>query len=93
MTIENAAQLMVATVEALAARAPAIVAAAAQELGAVQLGLHFGDRSHASLVRQHSRLVARLGRHKAPAVEVHFDDRALKLLFEDRKSTRLNSSH
>lgn len=82
MTIENAAQLMVATVEALAARAPAIVAAAAQELGAVQLGLHFGDRSHASLVRQHSRLVARIGRHKAPAVEVHFDDRALKLLFD-----------
>jgi len=82
VTIENAAQLMVATVEALAARAPAIVAAAAQELGGVQLGLHFGDRSQAHLVRQHSRLVARVGRIKTPAVEVHFDDRALKLLFD-----------
>lgn len=82
MAIESAAHLLVATVDALAARAPAIVAAAAHELGRVHLALHFGDRSHASLQRQHSRLVARTGRLEAPEVEVHFDDRALKLLFD-----------
>jgi geranylgeranyl diphosphate synthase type II len=78
----TAATLLVATVDALASRAPAIVAAAAQQLGTVMLSLHFGDGSHASLQRQHSRLIARSERVKRPQVEVHFDDRSLKLLFD-----------
>ncbi len=82
MAIDSAAHLLVATVEALAARAPAIVASAAHELGTSHLSLHFGDRSHASLRREHSRLVARVERIERPEVEVHFDDRALKLLFD-----------
>ena len=43
----TAAALLVATVETIAGRAPAVVAAAAQALGAVRLALHFGDGSHA----------------------------------------------
>lgn len=80
--IEAAADLLVATVETLGARAPAIAAAAAHELGDIRLGLHFGDGSHASLRREHSRLLAGRERLAAPVVEVRFDDRALKLLFD-----------
>lgn len=82
MTIESAADLLVATVDALGARAPAIVAAAARELGVEILALHFGDASHASLRRQHSRLIARVERPANPSIEVYFDDRSLKLLFD-----------
>ena len=80
--IEAAADLLVATVETLGARAPAIAAAAAHELGDIHLGLHFGDGSHASLRREHSRLLASRERLETPVVEVRFDDRALKLLFD-----------
>ena len=85
MAIEVAADLLVATVEALIARAPAIIAAAAAELGPVHLSLHFGDGSHATLVGQHSLLIAAKQRGAEPAVEVMFDDRALKLLFDHQQ--------
>lgn len=77
-----AARLLVATVNAIAARAPAIVAAAAHQLGDIVLGLHFGDASHAELRAVHSRLVARAQRAPSPTVEVYFDDRSLNLLFD-----------
>jgi geranylgeranyl diphosphate synthase type II len=96
-TVDDAASLLVATVDTVAARAPAIVAAAARELGTVRLALHFGDGSSARLAAQHSRLIAERaegvpdgadGRPHAHAeskratVDVHFDDRSLKLLFD-----------
>jgi geranylgeranyl diphosphate synthase, type II len=80
--IETAAQLLVATVAALAARAPAIVAAAAHQLGGIRLGLHFGDDSHAELATHHSRLLATATRPAEPHVEAYFDDRSLNLLFD-----------
>src|SRR5690606_9666146 len=48
------------------------------------LNLHFGDGSRASLVASRSRLVAA----RAPTdatVDVHFDDRALALLFDAQR--------
>jgi geranylgeranyl diphosphate synthase type II len=86
MRIDSAAALLVATIETIGARAPAIMAAAARELDAVRLALHFGDGSHAGLHREHSRLVAFSKPPAAPTVAVHFDDRSLKLLFDaDRR--------
>ena len=41
----SAATLMVATVDTVGARAPAVMAAAAQALAGVTLALHFGDGS------------------------------------------------
>jgi geranylgeranyl diphosphate synthase type II len=82
VAIDNAASLLVATVDTIAARAPAVVAAAARELGAVRLALHFGDGSAAHLKAQHSRLLAQQGDGLDASVEVHFDDRSLKLLFD-----------
>lgn len=78
----SSAALLVATVDALASRAPAIVASAAQELAGIVLGLHFGDGSQAQLTAQHSRLLAQAERAVAPTVEAYFDDRALSLLFD-----------
>ena len=57
--IKNAADLLAGTIKTLSARAPAIVASAADALGSVKLSLHFGDGSHAWLHRQHSRLLVR----------------------------------
>lgn len=82
MEIDSAAKLLVATVDSLGARAPAIVAAAAQELSGIVLGLHFGDRSQAELAGRHSRLLCRAQRAAQPTVEVFFDDRAMNLLFD-----------
>ena len=82
MAIENAAQLLAVTVEELSRRAPAIVAAAAEQLGSIVLGLHFGDDSHAELRAQHSRLIAQVQRSDTPHVEVYFDDRSMNLLFD-----------
>lgn len=82
MAIENAAHLFVATVNELSSRAPAIVAAAAQELAGVVLGLHFGDDSHAELKPRHSRLLVQPQRTTEATVEVYFDDRAMNLLFD-----------
>jgi geranylgeranyl diphosphate synthase, type II len=82
----TAAALLVATVETIAGRAPAVVAAAAQALGAVRLALHFGDGSHAGLRAHHSRLIAEAAPEVEPEVAVHFDNRSLKLLFDaDRR--------
>jgi len=80
----EAADVLVETIEALTSRAPAIGAAAAAALGATRLNLHFGDGSRASLVASRSRLVAA----RAPTdatVDVHFDDRALALLFDAQR--------
>ncbi len=82
MAIDCAGALLVETVAALSSRAPAIVAAAARQMEALTLGLHFGDGSHAELRPHSSRLVARAERAAAPDVEVTFDDRALNLLFD-----------
>ncbi len=85
-SVDSTAALLVATVEAIGARAPAVMAAAARELAGVHLALHFGDGSHAGLHREHSRLIALADEPAAPSVEVHFDDRSLQLLFDaDRK--------
>jgi len=82
MPIDSAAQLLVETVASLSSRAPAIVAAAAQELQGIRLSLHFGDASDALLEARQSRLVAAPVRPPAPDVEVYFDDRSLSLLFD-----------
>ena len=82
MEIDSAACVLVETVNALAVRAPAIIAAAAQQLKGITLGLHFGDGSHAVLRAQHSRLLAAATRARKPTVEVYFDDRALNVLFD-----------
>lgn len=80
----DAADVLVGTVEALSGHAPAIVAAAARELGSVRLMLHFGDGSEASLIAEHSRLIATCSPVE-PSVQVHFDDRALALLFDAQR--------
>jgi geranylgeranyl diphosphate synthase type II len=48
----------------------------------VKLSLHFGDGSKACLRREHSRLLVEKVRVTDPSVEVFFDDRSLKLLFD-----------
>lgn len=78
----SAAALLVATVQTVASRAPAVIASAAQALGGVRLALHFGDGSQAALWALHSRLLVQAAPIDAPCVQVHFDDRALKLLFD-----------
>ena len=83
--VEVAADLLVGTIDALSARAPAIVAAAAHELGPIRLGLHFGDGSQAQLRGDGARLHAARGPPSEPGVEVHFDDRALRLLFDAQR--------
>lgn len=86
MQTDSAAALLVATVDAVGAHAPAVMAAAAAELDAVRLALHFGDGSHAGLHREHSRLIAVAREPARPSVAVHFDNRSLKLLFDaDRR--------
>jgi geranylgeranyl diphosphate synthase type II len=79
----SAADVLVQTVATLTRRAPAIVAAAGIELGAIRLLLHFGDGSHALLSDGRGLLLARHANRDEPAeVEVHFDDRSLALLFD-----------
>lgn len=82
MASKSGAQLLVETVDALARRAPAVIAAAAQQMGDITLGLHFGDGSHGLLRRDHSRLIATVGRLENPDVEAYFDNRTMKLLFD-----------
>jgi geranylgeranyl diphosphate synthase type II len=79
---ETAAQLLIATVHALSARAPAIVAAASHELGSIVLGLHFGDGTSATLRAKHSVLIVEEGIAADCKVEAYFDDRSLNLLFD-----------
>jgi geranylgeranyl diphosphate synthase, type II len=76
------AALLDATVDALAQRAPAVVAAAAAHLGQVALGLHFGDGSRATLRACRSRLLVTDGHAPRPDVEVYFDVRAMNLVFD-----------
>ena len=80
--VATGAALFGATVNALAERAPAVVAAAAAQLGPVVLGLHFGDDSHATLRVRRSRLLVTAGHERRPDVEVHFDVRAMNLVFD-----------
>ncbi|MEU4583051.1 hypothetical protein AB0F92_13295 [Kitasatospora aureofaciens] len=76
------AGLLERTVAALADRAPAIVAAAADQMRGIRLGLHFNDGSHATLTVQHSHLIVAQERCPDPDVEVAFDDRAMNLVFD-----------
>ncbi|MFI9318448.1 polyprenyl synthetase family protein [Kitasatospora aureofaciens] len=76
------AGLLERTVAALADRAPAIVAAAADQMRGIRLGLHFNDGSHATLTVQHSHLIVARERCPDPDVEVAFDDRAMNLVFD-----------
>ncbi|MFE9360294.1 polyprenyl synthetase family protein [Streptomyces olivaceoviridis] len=79
------ARLLQQTVEALCDRAPAIVAAAAEHLHGIRLGLHFNDGSHATLTTRHSRLIAEPDRCPNPDVEVVFQiqDDILNLIGEE----------
>ncbi|MBB5911942.1 geranylgeranyl diphosphate synthase type II [Nocardia transvalensis] len=74
--------VLAGTIAELAGRAPAVVAAAAAELGSVRVQLHFGDGTHAVLRVRRSRLDVAAGRIADPAVEVHFDERAMNLVFD-----------
>ncbi len=56
-SIEDAADLLAQTVDILVRRAPSIAAAAAGELGAIVLALHFGDGSDATLSARLNSLV------------------------------------
>ncbi len=85
MAIKNAAQLLIDTVNELSNRSPAIIAAAARQLGDIILSLHFGDNSFAELRSQHSRLIARVHRSDNPDVEAYIDNRSLNLLFDLEK--------
>ncbi|MEU5536432.1 polyprenyl synthetase family protein [Streptomyces sp. NPDC020362] len=76
------ARLLDETVTALSDRAPAILAAAADQLRDIRLGLHFNDGSQATLTARHSRIVVHQERCPDPDVEVAFDDRAMNLLFD-----------
>ncbi|MGW7404143.1 polyprenyl synthetase family protein [Streptomyces sp. NPDC054833] len=76
------ARLLDETVAALSDRAPAILAAAADQLRGIRLGLRFDDDSHATLTARHSRIVVRQDRCPDPDVEVVFDNRAMNLLFD-----------
>jgi geranylgeranyl diphosphate synthase, type II len=79
---DSAAELLVATVYELSRRAPAVVAAAAGQLGAITLGLTFGDGSEASLSTRHSRLISTASAPQTPTVSARFDDRSMNLLFD-----------
>ena len=79
---DTAAKLFADTVAALSVRAPAVVAAAAQQLGGIALGLHFGDGSHGSLRANRSRLLTGLRRVVAPRVELYFDEQGMNLIFD-----------
>ncbi|MFF7315104.1 polyprenyl synthetase family protein [Streptomyces sp. NPDC008137] len=76
------AALLRHTIGALAERAPAVVAAAAEQMRGLRLGLSFNDGSAATLTPRHSRLVVNAGPAQDPDVEVVFDDRAMNLLFD-----------
>ncbi|MEL7039307.1 MAG: polyprenyl synthetase family protein [Cyanobacteria bacterium J06592_8] len=86
MPIENAAELLIETVDSLSRRAPGIVASAAHQLGNIVVGLHFGDGSNGELRAEQSRLIAADAAPQQPEVELYFDNRTMNLLFDlDRK--------
>ncbi|KUO18865.1 polyprenyl synthetase [Streptomyces dysideae] len=82
MAAFTGARLLDETVAALSDRAPAVLAAAADQLRGIRLGLQFNDGSHATLTARHSRLVVHQDSCPAPDVEVVFDNRAMNLLFD-----------
>jgi geranylgeranyl diphosphate synthase type II len=82
VAIKTAAELLVATVDELARRAPAVVATAARQLGGIVLALHFGDGTSATLTARHSRVLARAEAPEAAHVEAWFDARAMNLVFD-----------
>ncbi|WP_327315819.1 polyprenyl synthetase family protein [Streptomyces sp. NBC_01235] len=82
MVAFTGARLLDETVAALSDRAPAILAAAADQLRGIRLGLQFNDGSHATLTARHSRLVVHQDSCPDPDVEVVFDNRAMNLLFD-----------
>jgi geranylgeranyl diphosphate synthase type II len=88
MTADTAAytgaRLLTDTVAALSERAPAVVAAAADQLRGITLGLHFHD-SRATMTVRYSRLIVEPELADSPDVEVVFDDRALNLIFDLRR--------
>ncbi|MCE6996139.1 polyprenyl synthetase family protein [Saccharothrix sp. S26] len=79
------ARLLTETVVALSERAPAIVAAAAEEMREIRLGLHFHDGSKATMSARYSRLLVEPGVVGEPDVEVAFDDRAMNLVFDAQR--------
>lgn len=87
LVIDNGAQLLFDTVAVLSERAPAVVAAAAEEMGGVILALRFGDGSSAALRSRHGRLVVDSVAPAVSDVEVWFDDRAMNLLFDHQQRT------
>ena len=81
----NGADVLDGTIAALSKRAPAIIAAAARELGQIRLHLMFGDGSSSLMQARQSALKvvpAEQATDTASDVAVHFDDRALMLLFD-----------
>ncbi len=79
----DSAGVLITTIDALTIRAPAIVAAAAKQLGSIKLQLFFGDRSEAELFADNSSLIVRRDpSDESYRVQVHFDDRSLMLLFD-----------
>ena len=81
----NGADVLDGTIAALSKRAPAIIAAAARELGQIRLHLMFGDGSSSLMQARQSTLKvvpAEQATDTASDVAVHFDDRALMLLFD-----------
>ena len=79
--IENAADLLARTVDVLVRRAPSIAAAAAGEMGAIALVLHFGDGSEMTLAaRLNTLVVTRAGGDAS--VACFFDDQSLIRLYD-----------
>ncbi|MCK6528602.1 polyprenyl synthetase family protein [Myxococcota bacterium] len=79
--LATAAELIVQTVGALSRRSPSIVAAAAEELGSLVIGLHFDDGSEARLRAQHDGLVAESGPGEA-TVQCLFSEASLQRIFD-----------
>jgi len=79
--IDNAGDLLAQTVDVLVRRAPSIAAAAANELGAIVLAMHFGDGSYAALSARLNSLVVTRTRGNA-SVACFFDDQSLTKLYD-----------
>jgi geranylgeranyl diphosphate synthase type II len=81
VSIEDAADLLLQTVDIVTRRAPSIAAAAAGELGSTVLSLHFGDGSEATLSARFNSLVISRSRAAAP-VACFFNDQSLISLYD-----------
>jgi len=79
--VDNAGDLLAQTVDVLVRRAPSIAAAAANELGAIVLAMHFGDGSYAALSARLNSLVVTRTRGDA-SVACFFDDQSLTKLYD-----------